>query len=641
MGRITFFFIKCAKCDEMVIANTKCKQCGCVLNINSKKNNFFVYFPFELKVRKIINNHFDAVIDYMNRKHSKDVLSDIDDGLLYEQISRKNPPNLITLALTLNADGANIFRSSKSSLWPLQIVLNCLPPSLRYLPDNIVVSTLYYGSSKPNMFDLLYLLAAEIHSLNERFISFYKNNEFYNFIPKLLLCACDLPARSAIQNFMGVNAKYGCPYCYHPGYSIPNHSKGTTIRYVRDDATTKVRRHSNSIELADQMEKSRKNNIKDQKDNILGIKGYSALLLFDDIDIIESVPIDFMHSVALGITKDLIEIWIGKKRIPKPPYDDFKIKTVRLRDVFAKRISQFKPTRNVNRKPRSIFEISNFKASELLNLLWYYLRYALIGILPTRLVKHFEKLSAGTFVLCKNNIELDEAKRACELLKEFANEFEEIYGRGAVTLNLHLLNHYYNVVINCGPLWCYSLFAFENNIGVLKKIITGKTDVLMQLAKKYPKLHRNGNIVQSKSDECGFEAFQPKVLHIERKLIQATENAEDLSEGNIKIWKCVKIGRKIYTSMHYINTNSVDYFVMLKNGDFGKIVFFIGEKFSPKILLQKFKTKHQNYHLYEVEPTETYCISTCTDIQKKMMYLQTASFEYITDEPKTYGLVNL
>lgn len=567
------------------------------------------------------------------------MLSDVDDGVLYKKIQEKNPSNLLTLALTLNADGANIFKSSKNSLWPIQIVLNCLPPGLRYLSDNIIVSTLYYGKEKPNMFDLLYLLAAEIHSCNERFISFYKNDEFFNFIPKLLFCACDLPARAAIQNFMGVNAKFGCSYCYHPGYSIPNNFKGTTVRYVRDDATTKVRYHNESIEIADMVEKSRLNDKKDKKDSIRGIKGYSALLLFDDINIIESFPIDFMHGVALGLTKDLIEIWIGKKRIPTPPCKDFKIKSVQLRTTLAKRIFQLKPTRSIKRKPRSIFEIANIKASELLYLLWYYLRYALIGILPTRLVKNFEKLSAAIFILCKKNVKLDEVKTACALLKDFASEFEDIYGRGAVTMNLHLINHYYNVVINCGPLWCYSLFSFENNIGELKKFITGKTDVLKQLADKYTKSRKITTTECNKSVDQ--EAFQPKIVNVERKLIRDIENAEDLLEGNIGIWKCAKIGSRMYTSMHYIQTKSVDYFVKLKNGHMGKKVFFMGEKYMPKILLQKYKKNQQNYHLHEVEPTGTYGIYSCMDIEEKMMYLQTGSIEYIANEPNIYGLVNL
>lgn len=130
-------------------------------------------------------------------------------------------------------------------------------------------------------------------------------------------------------------------------------------------------------------------------------------------------------------------------------------------------------------------------------------------------------------------------------------------------------------------------------------------------------------------------------MNVERKLIRDIENAEDLLEGNISIWKCAKIGSRMYTSMHYIQTKSVDYFVKLKNGHMGKIVFFMGEKYMSKILLQKYKKNQQNYHLHEVEPTGTYGIYSCMDIEEKMMYLQTGSIEYIANEPNIYGLVNL
>lgn len=113
------------------------------------------------------------------------------------------------------------------------------------------------------------------------------------------------------------------------------------------------------------------------------------------------------------------------------------------------------------------------------------IRYTLPGLLPTKIVKNFEKLSTATYILCKENLCLDEVNEACQTLLEFANEFESIYGKAAVTMNIHLLKHYKECVLNCGPSWSYALFAFENNIGVLKKFVFGETDVLEQIAKKY------------------------------------------------------------------------------------------------------------------------------------------------------------
>lgn len=301
------FFLKCSTCDNIVQHNSKCKSCQSVLKIDSKKNNFLVHFPLETQLCRILNNHFDEIINYLNREHVNDVLSDVDEGFLYKNMRKQTPSSLHILALTLNVDGASIFKSSKDSMWPVQLVLNCLPPAIRYLPKNIIVSTVYYGRDQPDMIDLLYLLAVELDYLNEHFITIYKNDEFYNFVPKLLLCACDLPARAKVQNMKNTTGKFGCPFCYHPGCAVKNNAGRSTTRFPTHEATSNLRKHNDAVKHAQQVVENN-----DGKEDIYGIKGYCSLLLFDDVNIIDCVSIDVMHGVALNITKDLVEIWLGK-----------------------------------------------------------------------------------------------------------------------------------------------------------------------------------------------------------------------------------------------------------------------------------------------------------------------------------------
>lgn len=297
------------------------------------------------------------------------ILSDVDDGLLYQKIKNEMPSCCYLCAMTLNTDGANIFKSSNDSLWPVQLVLNCLPPSLRYLPENIIISTLYYGR-KPFMNDLLYILSVEIDHLNEQLITIYKDHEFFNFVPKLLLCACDLPARDKVQNFKGPNGKFGCSICYHPGIPIANNKGRTTIRFTKHESTLKLRTHDETVEHAQRV--AVKGFANDGKMNTFGIKGHSAILLFDDINVIDSFPIDVMHGVALGLTKDMVEIWLGTKPIPNPPYKDYKIKSTNFRRILNNQIMNLRPTSAFKRMPRSIFDIAHYKASELFNLLCFF-----------------------------------------------------------------------------------------------------------------------------------------------------------------------------------------------------------------------------------------------------------------------------
>lgn len=104
---------------------------------------------------------------------------------------------------------------------------------MRYLPENIILSTLHYGIKKPNMNTLLYPLASELTYLCEKLMIIYKETEFYSFRPSVMLGVFDLPARAEIQGMKGPVGKYGCPICLHPGVAVKNLSNKTTIRYTK------------------------------------------------------------------------------------------------------------------------------------------------------------------------------------------------------------------------------------------------------------------------------------------------------------------------------------------------------------------------------------------------------------------------
>lgn len=551
----------CDKCDELSDENAKVCGCGQTIKKDSKKNNFLIHFDVRSQIDHILHENFDMIVAYLKREHGDDVMSDIDDGKVFKKIKEENQ-HLQVLSCTLNIDGAQVFNSSNCSLWPVQLYLNFLPPNIRFFSENIIVSTIYFGRKKPNVTNLLYPLATEFHKFNEKIFTIFKYDEFHNFLPILSHCVCDLPAKAEIQCLKGPTGRYACSYCYHPGIPIKNLSKKTTIRYIKQSSPASLRTHAETL-LASTQDSAF------QSDKNYGVQGQSALFMFDHIDIIDGLTTDYVHNGLLGVVKDIVEIWIGKRRIPEPNYEDYKIKTTAKRKLLEQRILKLKPNMSFNRKPRSIFKIGNFKAIELQNLLFYYLRYALVGILPTRVVKHFEKLSGGIYILCKKEVKTEEVSLAGKLLIEFADEFEQIYGEGAVTMNVHIFRHYGQICDNCGPLWAYSMYGFENNIGRLKRFVCGTTDVLYQIAHKYSisRNHKNKNLVVKKN---GCELYQPTAIRMEQKYNPALENEGEIS----KIWRRARINGQIFTSLSAIETKSVDYFVKCKNDRMGKIVFF-------------------------------------------------------------------
>ena len=68
--------------------------------------------------------------------YSGDIIRDIWDGMEYRKfvdsgfLGRDNPGNV---TLTLNTDGVAVYRSSSTTLWPIWLMINELPPTQRCL----------------------------------------------------------------------------------------------------------------------------------------------------------------------------------------------------------------------------------------------------------------------------------------------------------------------------------------------------------------------------------------------------------------------------------------------------------------------------------------------------------------------------
>jgi hypothetical protein len=101
-----------------------------------------------------------------------------------------------------------------------------------------------------------------------------------------------------------------------------------------------------------------------------GIFGYSILQLLPFFYIPRAIPIDPMHTLGLGVMKDLIEIWINPENSNEPYYlGDYELK------VLNQRIEKIKlPHSEVSRFPRYISKksIQKWKAQEFLAFLIRY-----------------------------------------------------------------------------------------------------------------------------------------------------------------------------------------------------------------------------------------------------------------------------
>lgn len=218
-----FFFINCEKCeistkiDSDSSENVKCIRCDSVLK--TKETNFFVSFPIEEQIVKSLKHNWDYISKF-DTNGSVDMTSytDAHDGAILRNIlDQYKHSDVNILSLCLNIDGANKFKSNVLSVWPIQLVQNYLPPNIRFLPDNIIVSGLHYGKSKPNCLDYLLPLISELTHLKDNHIQMNIESQDYKFKPLITHCALDLPAKSLLQATKQYGSYDGCTYCEIPG----------------------------------------------------------------------------------------------------------------------------------------------------------------------------------------------------------------------------------------------------------------------------------------------------------------------------------------------------------------------------------------------------------------------------------------
>lgn len=141
----TQYYIQCSDCKDYSMTTTtevECTTCSKVLK--RAKSEYFVYLPLKPQIMKTINQHFNDIVSYSQSCSTDDIICDFQDGIVYKKIKAKYPDKIM-LPLVVNTDGAAIFKSTNNSVWPILIISNFLRPSIRYIPENVMVLGIHEG----------------------------------------------------------------------------------------------------------------------------------------------------------------------------------------------------------------------------------------------------------------------------------------------------------------------------------------------------------------------------------------------------------------------------------------------------------------------------------------------------------------
>uniref|UniRef100_A0A1X7TKI8 Transposase domain-containing protein n=1 Tax=Amphimedon queenslandica TaxID=400682 RepID=A0A1X7TKI8_AMPQE len=364
------------------------------------------------------------------------------------------------LGVIINTDGVPLFKSSRTTLWPVYLEIGNYPPTVRFRKENAVICGFWIGQSKPDMQVLLKRILKAIDNLNILGFSFDSPDGVKTIRIKLLFGVFDLIAKAKALCMNQFNGHCGCPTCLHPGEHKGSHVYTPGLTYP--------------IRTEEGIEYAVAKGVSENK-TIEGVKGTSPLHSY--VHLVNGVPPDYMHCVLKGVTKALLKLWTNPSNRSKP----FSIR-IELKNV-DKTLCKQKPPYEFTRSPRSITGDMNYwKASEFRTWLLFYSLPLLLHILPPLYFHHFALLVCAMHILLSKQITDMACGAAEEMLLDFYNLLPELYGVHSCTMNAHSLTHL-----------CYYVRLWKRAVNSNRQVadqLSCHIDVQIMLQKLYSEIEK-------------------------------------------------------------------------------------------------------------------------------------------------------
>lgn len=356
----------------------------------------------------------------------------------------------LTIKLAINIDGLPLSKSSGSQLYPILGIVKDYKPL-----NNIVFPIgIYHGQEKPCCFNnFLEEFVSEAVGLCDKEIMVAGKLTHI----EICMLLFDTVAKASVLQIKGHAGYYSCSKCIAEGEHINGRMCFPETNFT----------------------KRTNEDFRNQTDENHHI-GETILTQISGLDLISTVPLDYMHLVLLGVVKKLlVGTWINGK----PPN---KLPSVLVNQISEQLLSfrQYIP-REFSRKPRSLKEAKRFKATEYRLFLLYLGPLVLKDVLDTEKYDHFITLHLAISILISNKaFEFQYVDYAEKLLNHFVKSCGLIYSKEFMVHNIHNLLHLCDDVKKFGPLDNFSNFPFENYLGQLKKILRKPSDILPQIVRR-------------------------------------------------------------------------------------------------------------------------------------------------------------
>ena len=369
----------------------------------------------------------------------------VENSILRKLMSTsQNLDGVETLTLHINIDGLPLFKSSGMQLWPILGIIKEIPGS-----DPIIIGV-FSGMKKPSSVDeFLDDFVKEMKTLTEHGMEC--NRKRFKIVLDAFIC--DAPGRAFIKCIK-----------YHSGYNACERCTQSGIwagKMTFPEMTAPARTDVHFNEMNDE-----------------GHHTSVSPLQQLNIGMVSQFVLDYMHLVCLGVVRRLIFLWMKGPLKCRISCNVLKV-TSDLMLSIRKNIP-----REFSRKPRSLLEVNQWKATEFRQFLLYTGPVVLNGKLPNHLYRNFMLLSVSIrFLLCPT-LCLEYCDYAKELLVNFVKNFSGIYGEDMLIYNVHCLTHLAEDAKKYGALDNISAFPYENFLGKIKKMVRKPQNPLSQIVRR-------------------------------------------------------------------------------------------------------------------------------------------------------------
>ncbi|XP_053664208.1 uncharacterized protein LOC128713372 [Anopheles marshallii] len=206
--------------------------------------------------------------------------------------------------------------------------------------------------------------------------------------------------------------------------------------------------------------------------------GHSPLLELRFFDIVKDVLVgDKLHLIDLGVTRKLLHGWVyGMRGATRWSDQTFVHISSLLKSITF-------PS-EVHRKLRGLEDLKHWKGSEFSSFLFYASIVVLRGNISAEAYQHF-MLYFVAITLLSSNVYKDFWYEASDMLNDFVSHYEEIYGEGYISNNVHNLLHVTEEVKRLGPLNTMSAYPFENALQHMKGMLRHGHRCLEQAVNRY------------------------------------------------------------------------------------------------------------------------------------------------------------